>query len=191
MITLLYDMPSIVLPSKPSPETVPFDNEKLDTPLPPDATSLAWVSSMSEHVLGHLDDLSAVDCQGLWDLGKRLKSSSHNDPIKQAMRVIIYHCRGSIYFYEKNWIRTIQVCRKCVAIPGDSLLQAHAAAMLEQSLVRMQGRKTKGVLICALCSAEKRAMPVCAQCKAQPYCSVKCLKSDQARHANQCHFITK
>ncbi|KAI8344730.1 hypothetical protein BC941DRAFT_409479 [Chlamydoabsidia padenii] len=200
-------MPSIVIPSTLQTNTKSIDCEKVNSAFPPspppectllytqmDETSLAWVSSMSEQILLHLDALPEPTCHILWDLGKRLKTEDGGDPcIRQAIQVIIYHCRASIYYHQKDWVRTIQVCRKCVGVssslPKIGLLQAQATSMLEQCLVRINKSHVPSsmMMVCALCSTEKRAMPVCAQCKSQPYCSIKCLKQDQVRHSSQCH----
>ena len=39
---------------------------------------------------------------------------------------------------------------------------------------------------CSGCGIEKSVMPVCAKCKAQPYCSVRCMKSHASIHASVC-----
>lgn len=39
---------------------------------------------------------------------------------------------------------------------------------------------------CTRCGVEKRAMPVCAKCKAQAYCSIRCLKAHQTVHQESC-----
>ena len=43
---------------------------------------------------------------------------------------------------------------------------------------------------CARCGVEKRAMPVCAKCKAQAYCSIRCLKAHQTVHQESCRSTT-
>ncbi|SAM00370.1 hypothetical protein [Absidia glauca] len=39
---------------------------------------------------------------------------------------------------------------------------------------------------CGYCGMEKKAMPVCAKCKSQRYCSSRCLKDHQSTHALVC-----
>ncbi|KAI8339907.1 hypothetical protein BC941DRAFT_418898 [Chlamydoabsidia padenii] len=39
---------------------------------------------------------------------------------------------------------------------------------------------------CGHCGIEKKAMPVCAKCKSQRYCSSKCLKDHRSAHALVC-----
>ncbi|KAI9250502.1 hypothetical protein BDA99DRAFT_522674 [Phascolomyces articulosus] len=40
---------------------------------------------------------------------------------------------------------------------------------------------------CSHCGIEKRAMPVCARCKSQAYCSNKCRKAHQPIHQRECN----
>lgn len=44
----------------------------------------------------------------------------------------------------------------------------------------------KSNISCSHCGIEKLAMPVCAKCKIQPYCSVRCMKSHQFIHTSVC-----
>ncbi|KAL9544860.1 hypothetical protein MBANPS3_007419 [Mucor bainieri] len=39
---------------------------------------------------------------------------------------------------------------------------------------------------CSNCGIEKLVMPVCARCKSQPYCSVKCVKAHKSAHEATC-----
>ncbi|KAI8339602.1 hypothetical protein BC941DRAFT_420947 [Chlamydoabsidia padenii] len=194
-----------------------------------DESGLHLVSLSTERILLHLEDLVAVEslCQALWELGKRLKQiiGGGDDAVYgKAMRVTIYHCRAAIHYSQKDWIRLIDDCRKCLAIDltnsvlmqSDSLLlqkvgllQEHARSMLEQGLqcrhrrhrfpssgssssIASSNRSSSSsssspkLMVCSFCSVEKRAMPVCAQCKIQTYCGIKCLKQDKSRHSSQC-----
>ncbi|KAI8069945.1 hypothetical protein BC940DRAFT_331949 [Gongronella butleri] len=44
---------------------------------------------------------------------------------------------------------------------------------------------------CAHCAAQKMAMPVCSQCKAQFYCSRRCLQHDRPRHTRMCQWFKR
>lgn len=189
-----------------------------------DEGGLHLVSLSTERILLHLEDRTTVEslCQELWELGKRLKQSSSDTDDKvygRAMQVMIYHCRASIQYSQKDWIRAINDCRKCLSIDlptpmlmaSDSLLlqkvgllQEHATCMLEQgqryrrriptsgsssSIASSSGSSSSSLprlMVCSFCAVEKRAMPVCAQCKVQTYCGIKCLKQDKTRHSTQC-----
>ncbi|KAL7309211.1 hypothetical protein PS15m_011316 [Mucor circinelloides] len=39
---------------------------------------------------------------------------------------------------------------------------------------------------CSNCGIEKLVMPVCARCKSQPYCSVRCVKAHKSAHEATC-----
>lgn len=41
-------------------------------------------------------------------------------------------------------------------------------------------------MCCTQCGIEKPVMPVCAKCKVQPYCSVRCMKSHKSVHDSVC-----
>ncbi|GAA5805113.1 hypothetical protein HPULCUR_010626 [Helicostylum pulchrum] len=41
---------------------------------------------------------------------------------------------------------------------------------------------SRSSMCCSQCGIEKLAMPVCAKCKVQPYCSVRCMKSHKSVH---------
>ncbi|ORZ07567.1 hypothetical protein BCR42DRAFT_425768 [Absidia repens] len=197
-----------------------------------DENWLHLTSLVSEHILVHLDDMVVVEplCQELWNLGKRLKQDNlmtmgknasqygqQQDVYSKAIQVIIYHCRGSIHYSQRDWAHVINDCRKCLAIDlqtnmlmsSDSLLlqkvgliKEHASSMLEQGLQYQRrcltggssssiassstGSSSEMMMVCSFCSLEKRKMPVCAQCKHQAYCGIKCLKQDKTRHISQC-----
>ncbi|CAO3600880.1 unnamed protein product [Absidia cylindrospora] len=213
----------------------------MNTPPPPqsnlsitlDEARLHQVWLSSEHILLHLDDLTAVEsvCQDLWDIGKQLKHYHHidnndnNNVYRKAMLWMIYHCRSSIAYRQQEWAKTIHACQTCLAIDlsapppslSDSLLlqkvgliqvqaQPQTSSMLEQCLNYQQHQQRPRsssltgstisdasddsaglvMMVCSLCAVKKRAMPVCAQCKSQRYCGIKCLKLDKDRHSSLC-----
>jgi hypothetical protein len=43
---------------------------------------------------------------------------------------------------------------------------------------------------CSYCGIEKMVMPVCARCKSQPYCSVRCIKAHKLSHESSCSSST-
>jgi hypothetical protein len=45
---------------------------------------------------------------------------------------------------------------------------------------------SKSNMCCSQCGIEKWMMPVCAKCKTQPYCSVRCMKSHKSIHDSVC-----
>ncbi|ORZ15878.1 hypothetical protein BCR42DRAFT_416082 [Absidia repens] len=251
-------MPPITILTTPQEQT--FDiNEKegdacsttsplnMNTPLPPlqndiddddmlitlDEAGLHRVWLSSEHILLHLDDLTAVEsvCRDLWDIGKQLKhdhNTDNNDDnvYRKAMLWMIYHCRGSIAYRQQEWTKAIHACQTCLAIDlsapppslSDSLLlqkvgliqaQAQTSSMLEHCLTyqlqqKQQRRRSSSLtgstisdsssdastglvmMVCSFCAVKKRTMPVCAQCKSQRYCGMKCLKLDKDRHSSLC-----
>ncbi|KAI7885960.1 uncharacterized protein EV154DRAFT_521637 [Mucor mucedo] len=44
---------------------------------------------------------------------------------------------------------------------------------------------------CSHCGIEKITMPVCAKCKVQPYCSIRCMKSHKDTHSSVCGSTSK
>lgn len=50
---------------------------------------------------------------------------------------------------------------------------------------------SKSLVNCSQCGIEKIVMPVCAKCKVQPYCSVRCMKSHKDTHSSVCGSTTK
>lgn len=44
---------------------------------------------------------------------------------------------------------------------------------------------------CSHCGIEKMTMPVCAKCKVQPYCSLRCMKSHKDTHSSVCTVTSK
>ncbi|ORX55627.1 hypothetical protein DM01DRAFT_1335019 [Hesseltinella vesiculosa] len=54
------------------------------------------------------------------------------------------------------------------------------------SISLSSGSSIASVKSCGQCGLEKIAMPVCAKCKSQRYCSLKCMKSHQPAHALLC-----
>jgi hypothetical protein len=45
---------------------------------------------------------------------------------------------------------------------------------------------SKSSISCSSCGIEKKVMPVCAKCKTQPYCSVRCMKTHKSTHTSVC-----
>ncbi|RCH85151.1 hypothetical protein CU098_007099 [Rhizopus stolonifer] len=45
---------------------------------------------------------------------------------------------------------------------------------------------SKTSMCCSNCGIEKQVMPVCARCKIQPYCSVRCIQSHKETHVSSC-----
>ncbi|KAI8061694.1 hypothetical protein BC940DRAFT_322509 [Gongronella butleri] len=48
---------------------------------------------------------------------------------------------------------------------------------------------TSSIKSCGQCGLEKLAMPVCAKCKSQRYCSFKCMKAHRSIHASSCNKL--
>ncbi|KAI8359838.1 hypothetical protein EDC96DRAFT_445330, partial [Choanephora cucurbitarum] len=61
----------------------------------------------------------------------------------------------------------------CDSISTSSTVSSHS--VLSRSSVQ-----------CTQCGLEKATMPVCARCKTQPYCSVRCMKSHKQIHQANC-----
>lgn len=45
---------------------------------------------------------------------------------------------------------------------------------------------SRSMVSCSHCGIEKLVMPVCARCKTQSYCSVRCIKSNESTHSLTC-----
>ncbi|KAI8096424.1 uncharacterized protein BX664DRAFT_355790 [Halteromyces radiatus] len=192
--------------------------QQYDGKMSEEAFQLVCLST--EHILLHLDDLTMVEpwCQELWRLGKRLKLYDNQaDMYLQGMRAMIYQCRASIRFSEKDWAKAANDCRKCmdfmdVTLQKVILIQKQVSSMLDTCLRYQQQQQQQSfhsdgsvtgssasssssssygsiVMVCSYCSIEKRSMPVCARCKSQSYCGLKCLKLDKDRHLAECHRL--
>ncbi|CAO3662089.1 unnamed protein product [Rhizopus stolonifer] len=130
---------------------------------------------------------------------------------KRAIRISIYHCRALVCEQHKDVEQAIVYYRKCASVRPtecEPTLQQQAKASM-QRLISSLGRpistlkhrstsfsayscdsssssSTVSLLSCSHCGLEKLKMPVCAKCRIQTYCSVKCIKSHQSVHQLTC-----
>ncbi|CAO3638099.1 unnamed protein product [Cunninghamella blakesleeana] len=283
---------------------------------------LLFILKVTDYILNEWDDMNPLVDQlydELYYFSKKLKYHSQEKGEKekenhwlQWIRFIIYHCRSTIYYYQKNWIYTIIYCKKSLLFlpsdlssessePQSLILLDHLSPLLYQKFISLQlhtimlltsSKKhhqqmnkfkpstfimkhksptyptmtnvsfmtsstmlsssthtihhshtnhplpilntihlnennsnnnnndstsetsetsspmtpttrtinssssssvssntvmtNASAMICSYCFTEKKNMPVCAQCKIQIYCSIKCLKLDKQRHFDLC-----
>jgi hypothetical protein len=128
---------------------------------------------------------------------------------KRAIRVSIYHCRALVSEQHKDMEQALVYYRKCASVrptvfePQPSL-QKNAFSALQRlhstrPTLTLKHRSSsayssdshsysssQSFLFCSNCGTEKQRMPVCAKCKIQPYCSVRCMKSHKSTHELTC-----
>ncbi|KAJ8654371.1 hypothetical protein O0I10_009939 [Lichtheimia ornata] len=134
---------------------------------------------------------------------------------RRAIRITVYHCRAHVYQRHRELERAAVYFRKCVAVhrPSSSSFVFETQRLLRESAKislkelassssnqqhhHQQQRRGSissngsAASACAHCGKEKRAMPVCAKCRAMSYCSNRCLIADKPVHDKQCHRIQK
>ncbi|KAI9011852.1 hypothetical protein CLU79DRAFT_771602 [Phycomyces nitens] len=129
------------------------------------------------------------------------------DDYRRAIRITIYSCRANVYEQLKDVPRAMAYYRKCLAISApfddqENIQDCARAAMAANGIsedVDSMGRPAIGSssssfssvsssssASCANCGIEKRAMPICAKCKTQAYCSARCLVSHKPIHEPSC-----
>lgn len=153
---------------------------------------------------------SAEDHERLWCLGKQLKQGQESCYIR-AIRILLYHDRAQYHYGDK-----IKYLKKCIAIdlPTCSCCdwsrvadcQATANRFLDEHASHTPTTSSRTSLFssqvstassysyfsssagsrCGNCGIEKRAMPVCARCRSQVYCSYRCLVAHQPVHERDC-----
>ncbi|KAL0077168.1 hypothetical protein J3Q64DRAFT_1746119 [Phycomyces blakesleeanus] len=131
-----------------------------------------------------------------------------HDDYRRAIRITIYSCRAQIYEQAKETPRAMIYYRKCLAISAPfedqeniqdnvrASLQAHGVYEDNSLATGRPGTGSSSSSFssvsssssssCANCGVEKRAMPICAKCKTQAYCSARCLVSHKAIHEPSC-----
>ncbi|KAI8140505.1 hypothetical protein BJV82DRAFT_622842 [Fennellomyces sp. T-0311] len=157
-----------------------------------------------------------VDEEMLWCLAKRLKQQEdleteyqeHSQSIcyRRAIRIVIYYFRAH-HHHPKYF-------KKCADVPEPCCCHSEAQETItefQQSATnkipqiphpqaRMMSTRTMSVSsystsssyasstasCCSNCGIEKRAMPVCARCKSQVYCSNHCRVAHKAIHQREC-----
>ena len=125
---------------------------------------------------------------------------------RRAIRITIYNCRAVVNQHSDNFDKAIVYFRKCIAVrpptlETEKLLRQSALVALDR-LVEQHVSKSRSSSIstssssasssasssssCGNCGVEKRSMPVCARCKAKPYCSSRCLVAHKVAHEREC-----
>ncbi|KAI8089862.1 uncharacterized protein BX664DRAFT_334102 [Halteromyces radiatus] len=201
-----------------------------------DVLELVWqmtkmlLEHMETRLYHHLDWFDPM-AHDLWMYAKWLKEDQPEEPVENAIRITIYHCRAAIYQYDggmENLYKARLYYRKCLALStsfdtqqdlqnnassflsdhplvlvtptfspssSSSLLSNHPPSLQSPtsisstpSSISLSSSTTSSFAIsaCGQCGLEKKAMPVCAKCKYQRYCSIKCLKQHQPSHTLVC-----
>ncbi|KAI8092031.1 hypothetical protein BDF21DRAFT_410784 [Thamnidium elegans] len=135
---------------------------------------------------------------------------------RRSIRITIYNCRALVYEQSNEFSQAIIYYRKCASVrptPFESQQHLQQSALLAiQRLQKLSpapvlkqrptyssfrsfdsastssasSTSSRSSICCSQCGIEKLAMPVCAKCKVQPYCSVRCMKSHKSVHASVC-----
>ncbi|KAF7729617.1 hypothetical protein EC973_003990 [Apophysomyces ossiformis] len=141
--------------------------------------------------------------QNLWDFAKRLKdeamptmADTEQENYRRAVQITIYSCRALIHQQIGDIDKAIGYYRKCTGvrpcnIESQTLLQQSALVTLDRLIAdnptpppssASSVSSQSSSVSCASCGVERRAMPVCARCRYQTYCSAKCLKAHKPIH---------
>jgi hypothetical protein len=140
-------------------------------------------------------------------------SSSENEDenYRRAIRITIYNCRAQVCEQANEEKQAIVYYRKCASVrptpfEAQQHLQQTALATMQRliessrptikqsftsdsiSTISTSSSTTlsRPMVSCSNCGIEKLVMPVCARCKTQPYCSVRCIKSHKTTHSATC-----
>jgi hypothetical protein len=137
--------------------------------------------------------------------------NSEDENYKRAIRITIYSCRAQVCEQSNEEKQAIIYYRKCASVrptpfEAQQHLQQTALATMQRLLIESarptssysisstSSRSTcsstttisRPIMTCSHCGIEKLVMPVCARCKTQPYCSVRCIKSHKSIHSTTC-----
>ncbi|ORE00992.1 hypothetical protein BCV72DRAFT_218116 [Rhizopus microsporus var. microsporus] len=145
-----------------------------------------------------------------------LELEDEEEMFKRAIRTSIYHCRAVVCEQHKDVEQAIVYYRKCASVrpavfESQQNMQKHALTSMRRlissevpsrPISTLKTRptwsstyssdsasssiRTLSTFICSNCSIEKQTMPVCAKCKIQPYCSIRCMKSHKSVHELTC-----
>lgn len=147
---------------------------------------------------------------------EELELEDEEEMFKRAIRTSIYHCRAVVCEQHKDVEQAIVYYRKCASVrptifESQQNMQKHALTSMRRlissevtsrPISTLKTRptwsstyssdsasssiRTLSTFICSNCSIEKQTMPVCAKCKIQPYCSIRCMKSHKSVHELTC-----
>ncbi|KAI8379026.1 hypothetical protein BD560DRAFT_33896 [Blakeslea trispora] len=90
-----------------------------------------------------------------------------------AMQRLIESSRPISQLRHKNTLSSVFTC--------DSISTSSTVSSASNSVL-----SARTSMQCTHCGLEKLTMPVCARCKTQPYCSVRCMKSHKEAHQTNC-----
>ncbi|KAI7861069.1 hypothetical protein BDC45DRAFT_493457 [Circinella umbellata] len=132
---------------------------------------------------------------------------------RRAIRILIYYFRAQ-HYHPKYYKKCIQVPEPCSCCPSDvqetiseiqhsatnksidtsttattsnKFLTTSSRTMSVSSYSTNSSYASSTSSNCSHCGIEKRAMPVCARCKSQTYCSNKCRMAHQPIHQRECN----
>ncbi|KAG2216068.1 hypothetical protein INT45_010637 [Circinella minor] len=134
---------------------------------------------------------------------------------RRAIRILIYYFRAH-HYHPKYYKKCIQVPEPCSCCPSDvqetiseiqhsatnksidtttittthtsnKFLTTSSRTMSVSSYSTNSSYASSTSSNCSHCGIEKRAMPVCARCKSQAYCSNKCRMAHQPIHQRECN----
>lgn len=137
--------------------------------------------------------------------------NSINGEYGRAIRISIYHCRA-LLCEDMDTSKSISYYRKCLSVRPSRVesqrLQQSAKIALQHLITDEEkyaaatmdyrpklpsrtssvssGASSSCSMACANCGVEKRGMPVCARCKSQYYCGIRCLKAHKPVHDLEC-----
>ncbi|ORY99040.1 hypothetical protein BCR43DRAFT_488621 [Syncephalastrum racemosum] len=150
------------------------------------------------------DDTQTQDIQNLlWSLAKRLKDHDSEDPYRRAIRIACYYNRAKTRptSAQKYYRKCLSPDLACTSIPVALELQNKALQNIQEpssdhrprSVARSasvcssnSSNASSTASACSQCGIERRAMPVCARCRSQSYCSYKCLAAHKPVHQRDC-----
>ena len=132
---------------------------------------------------------------------------------RRAIRILIYYFHAH-HYHPKYYKKCIQVPEPCSCCPLDvqetiskiqhsatnksidttivtnasnKFLNTSSRTMSVSSYSTNSSYASSTSSNCSHCGIEKRAMPVCARCKSQAYCSNKCRMAHQPVHQRECN----
>lgn len=144
------------------------------------------------------------------------EEASEEENYRRAMRITIYNCRALVCEQYNQKSQAVIYYKKCASVRStpfehQQYLQQSALTAIQRladtnrplppskirsysgfsgfssdaSSTSTSGSNTS-FSACSNCGLEKMNMPVCAKCKTQPYCSVRCMKSHKSIHESIC-----